>query len=167
MRGPVALVRMVAGAPVYPDVRAEQSCRSAGIVMRLHEEEVTAWADNSPEGREHFVAAMEVVQALEDQRRVDRRIRDVSAEVQGRCADDLDVTYPVGCTSLAQRPLHVGYEFDRDHRRGTPGNHRREVPAPRAEVESSTVAFWRPDLFDQPTARVVVLLGLAVPVVLV
>jgi hypothetical protein len=73
----------------------------------------------------------------------------------------------VGGTSLAKRPLHVGHQLDGGHRRGAPGDHRREVPAAGAEVERSTVPFWCPDLFDEPAAGMVVLLGFAIPAELV
>ena len=84
--------------------------------MRLHEEESAAWAHHGPEGRENRLAPMEVVQALENQRRVDRGVRDVSPQIQRRGTDHLNVAQTIGGASLAQHALHVGDKLDCPHR---------------------------------------------------
>src|SRR5262249_17707533 len=100
MRGPVPLVRLEVGTAIVSEKGPAQSRGSAGIVMRLDQEESAARAHHGPESRENLLAPMEMVQALENQRRVDRGVPDVSPQIQRRGADDLNVAQPIGGASI-------------------------------------------------------------------
>src|SRR5436309_4548894 len=112
---------------------------------------------------------MEVVEALEDQRRVDRTVRNVRAEVEHGRPENLDVAHALGRAPRTEGALHVGHRLERLHRRCAPRDHRREVAAPGTQVERPTVALGRPDLLDERPARVIVLFrfGVAVDLIVV
>src|SRR5438046_500203 len=167
VRGPVASIRTEGGRTVVGEVRLEEADRAARVVVRFHEEEAAARPDHGAERGEHLRAPVEVVEALEDQRRVDRTVRNVRTEIENGRPENLDVVHALGCAPRAERTLHVGYWLGRDHRLRAPGDHRREIAAPRAKVERPTVAIRCPYMLDQRTAWVVVLLGLSITMDLV
>src|SRR5207245_10208935 len=110
---------------------------------------------------------MEVVEALEDQRRVDRTVRNVRAEVEHGRPENLDVAHALGRGPRTEGALHVGHWLGRDHGRCAPRDHRREVAAPGTQVERPTVALGRPDLLDEGAAWVLMLLRFRVAVDLI
>src|SRR5256885_17242200 len=95
---------------------------------------------------EHLRAPMEVVEALEDQRGVDRTVRDVLAKAEHRGLKNLDVIHALGPAPRTERPLHIGHWLGREHGLRPPRDHRREVAAPGAQVPRSALALGRPDL---------------------
>src|SRR2546426_2512084 len=164
VRGPVALRRPELEGAIDATILPGESRDPAQIVVRLDEVETAPRSDDPPELDEDLRASVEMVQALDDERRVDRRGRHVAVEVERRGADDLDVVQPFGVAPSADHVLHVDDWLDGDHRARAARDQRREVAAARPDLQGPAVVAHAPrarprapDLLDQEARRVLVL----------
>src|SRR5262249_23221832 len=129
VRRPVPLIGPEVRAPVDTMVFPGESDDSPDVVMRLYEVDSSARSDHATQRLEDLGTLMEVVEALDDERRVDRSGRDRASKIERVRSDHIDVVYMLGGATVADDFLQVGHRLDRDYGAGPTRDERGEVAA--------------------------------------
>src|SRR6267142_2386536 len=135
-----AAERAELASAIDPAILPGEASDPAHVVVRLEQIEAPTRADDSPELGKHLRPSMEMVEALDAERRVDRARRHLAAQIERGRTDDLDVGEPLGRAPLADDLPEVRDRLDRDHRARSTRDQRREVAASGSELEDPAVA---------------------------